>query len=756
MTIQVLASRARKQKYKQGKAYAAKKRRHGLKACLRACVALSAIFFARIPTSSQDIISGGIWFPKPLHQWIQNQPSSLRGSLKVLKSGADYYLDEGYNSALKALSNEQATKTTVLGDYVLFFRAMSHLKLDQNKEALMELGLLKKRYPDSSLLEDALMGECQAWLKLNKPDAVLEALHNLKADENPELLFYQARALDEAGEKEKAIELYLEIYSRYPESKSSPLAEHHLLLLSPKALRSKSNYGVLLKRAENLIQTNDVSTARALLLVLGKVSAPDSISSEKQSLLLANAEYRLGKASAALRYLRRVTAADPALHARSIYLEGLCCRSLNRETDLLALRDKALKLYPHSIDTEELCYSAATYFDVNYKPSEAAKAYRILYETFPKGRHAKRALWKLALFEYLAKRYAQAAQGFWNCLLEDPRPLPASGAIYWMGRCYEKLGSLGHAKYLFSRSFALANNSYYGQCARKAEAALAKPNDTGINALPGIDFSQVVGVCNSIQFPRISIEAPAGTVSRIIERAHQLAFAGLHDLALSELQRGVRRYPRHEDALYSVMSRIHEDREDYIEVISCLYRTFPDYIGRPPALLPEEVWRLLFPVRHWEIISAAAAKRSLDPALILGLIRQESAFKEDAYSASNARGLMQILPSTGRQLARRAQVGNYSVQKLSQARTNILLGTLHLRTLLEKYGREELALAAYNAGGARVDRWLKEYGKADMVEFIEQIPFSETRDYVKRVLSNRTHYTLGTPSVMPEIHQGTG
>jgi soluble lytic murein transglycosylase len=88
---------------------------------------------------------------------------------------------------------------------------------------------------------------------------------------------------------------------------------------------------------------------------------------------------------------------------------------------------------------------------------------------------------------------------------------------------------------------------------------------------------------------------------------------------------------------------------------------------------------------------------------------------------------------------------------LYQAETNIILGTRYFAARLQQYGKAELALAAYNAGDSRVDRWLQESGNLDMVEFVEQIPFAETRGYVKQVLSNKARYDLLTASSAPAI-----
>jgi soluble lytic murein transglycosylase len=264
-----------------------------------------------------------------------------------------------------------------------------------------------------------------------------------------------------------------------------------------------------------------------------------------------------------------------------------------------------------------------------------------------------------------------------------------------------------------------------------------------------------MAICGEIHYEPIVVPEPHEAGIQIMERARQLAAADLHDLALAELRWGIKRYPENEKPLCYVMSRIYEERGDYYESIVSLRRAFPDYFGRSIESLPEQVWKLLFPVRHWEIISAQAVKAKLDPILILGLIRQESAFEEQARSRADARGLMQILPSTGRMLARQARLSQYSSGKLYQAEINIALGTRHLSSLLQKYEKTELALTAYNAGETRLKRWIKEYGDSDMVEFVEQIPFAETRNYVKRVLGNRGYYELLISSAETAAHQET-
>jgi soluble lytic murein transglycosylase len=684
--------------------------------------------------------------PGALQEWSRIDSFPVTEALRSLKRGLDNYFNARYAAALESFPDEPASVAAALGDYLLFYRAKSNFMLERNRDALADFQRLESRYPDSPLIREALIGQIQVLLATNQAKAALAVLANPKTGTNSETLYYQAKALDMSGEKGKAAEVFLQVYARYPASKQSQLAQQYFVLSSPGAFTGARHYEARLQRAESLIDSGDYRQARVLLLALGKVSAPGPVPAERRSLLFGEVEYRLGRASAAIPFLRKVTAADPVLHAKALYLDGACLRRLDRIQDFLALRDRILKLYPSSPDSEELCYSVATYFDVNYDSARSREAYLALYNAFPKGKYAERALWKLALFSYFEKKYDEAAVGFWKCLLAYPNPSSASPAMYWMGRCYEKLGDTGSAKYLFQRAHALTNQGYYGQRAREAEISLAKALIKGQSSVPGIDFNKVIATCDGIEVPSAELAEPDTATRQVISRSRQLMAAGFPDLALAELRWGRSQHPGSDGALSYVMARIYISNRGYDTAIITLRRAFPDYHSRSMASLPPEIWDILFPVRHWGIISQQAAKLNIDPNLVLGLIRQESAFDENARSKANARGLMQILPSTGRKLARQAGIPRFNAKKLYQAETNIILGTRYFAARLQQYGKAELALAAYNAGDSRVDGWLHEFGNLDMVEFVEQIPFSETRGYVKQVLSNRTHYDLLTAS----------
>jgi soluble lytic murein transglycosylase len=157
--------------------------------------------------------------------------------------------------------------------------------------------------------------------------------------------------------------------------------------------------------------------------------------------------------------------------------------------------------------------------------------------------------------------------------------------------------------------------------------------------------------------------------------------------------------------------------------------------------IPLAYWRILFPEPWWETIKAESAKNNLDPYLVASLIRQESEFNPSVVSYANAYGLMQLLPSVGKAMAREEGISHFQTFQLLDPDMNIRLGTRYLRQMLDKFGGvQEYALAAYNAGDERVVDWQSAGPYSGIDEFVESIPFTQTREYVEAILRNEETY----------------
>ena len=153
------------------------------------------------------------------------------------------------------------------------------------------------------------------------------------------------------------------------------------------------------------------------------------------------------------------------------------------------------------------------------------------------------------------------------------------------------------------------------------------------------------------------------------------------------------------------------------------------------------VQEVVLPLRHEDIIRQQAADKGLDPALIAGVIYTESRFR-DQTSHAGAKGLMQLLPSTAHDIARKSGGTAFIEGDLANPQVNISYGSFYLRYLLQRYGGNEvLAIAAYNAGEGRVDQWIFDARhKGEAFDRARHIPFPETRHYVQQVLDVRTRY----------------
>jgi soluble lytic murein transglycosylase len=156
--------------------------------------------------------------------------------------------------------------------------------------------------------------------------------------------------------------------------------------------------------------------------------------------------------------------------------------------------------------------------------------------------------------------------------------------------------------------------------------------------------------------------------------------------------------------------------------------------------LPPDVLRIIFPLDYWNLITKYSAEHDLDPYLVAALMAQESTFTPEIKSAANAYGLMQLMPPTGRQYARKLGIRRFTTSMLTQAETNVRMGTMYFRDVIDKFGGAYLALASYNAGPNRVERWLAEKPGLPQDEFIDDIPFPETQNYVKRILGTAEDY----------------
>src|SRR5262249_21869425 len=192
--------------------------------------------------------------------------------------------------------------------------------------------------------------------------------------------------------------------------------------------------------------------------------------------------------------------------------------------------------------------------------------------------------------------------------------------------------------------------------------------------------------------------------------------------------------------IQATLGWIFNERGDLRAGINAVKRAYPQYMAAGGERLPDEILKVLFPVRYWPEIKRYAAEHHLDPYMLAALAAQESNFEADVRPVANAYGLMQIVPATGRRYARTLHLKGFSIRMLTTADTNLKMGTAYFADLVKQFGGAHFALASYNAGEGRVVRWIAERPTRDRDEFIDDIPFPETQNYVKKILGTAEDY----------------
>lgn len=350
--------------------------------------------------------------------------------------------------------------------------------------------------------------------------------------------------------------------------------------------------------------------------------------------------------------------------------------------------------------------------------NEAADCYRALAERYPQDPHAGEAAWSVGLMDYCSGDWARAASAFAALAASDvPGPL-VDQARYWEGKAEERLGHADRAEDRFRQASAGFPRSYYSTRAVARGYAPDRP-----------------------------LTGRSGTIASSADEALlDLAPArALHELGLEEIARR---------ELQSLEEE-YRDRSTALRRLRDQYEAFGWYdralrisgrIWSGPTATPEDMGRA-YPDYYWSEVTAAADEAGLDPFIIMAVIRQESAFAADAVSTAGAVGLMQLLPQTGRTVARELGIHSFDEGRLTEPGLALRLGALYLRDQVRQFAvgpaaslSLELALAAYNAGPERAREWTAELPHDDADLFIERIPFSETRTYVKLVLRNYTIY----------------
>ena len=440
--------------------------------------------------------------------------------------------------------------------------------------------------------------------------------------------------------------------------------------------------------------------------------------------LAPHASYTLGRAYARSGQLARARHTFERLHERqrwpaALYrLAGLQIRA-NRELDAIDTYLRFADLYPQHDLADDAMWQAAKAAERNDDFAHAGAIHARLTETFPSSRYSEDAAWGIGFSLYCQRQYPEALAIFQDLSRRAQQPHIVDQSLFWAGKAAHELRLGDEATAYFTLAASGFPRSYYASRAISlgyGEAQLTRPAapGRGLRGEPSLDLRRVRGADH-------------------VERALLLGELGLAAAAEIELRSAERANGKDVRAL-----RVLRDGYELLGLHDRALRLTTRLAG-------QEIDRL-YPSYYWDEIAAAARAAQVDPYLVLSVIRQESYFNADAVSHAGAMGLMQIMPQTGRELARTLGVRPFDRRQLFDPGVSIQLGTRFLSDQMRSFAARgegpefPLVLAAYNAGPLVAQRWLERFPLEDQDAFVERIPYRETRMYVKKVLKNLAIY----------------
>ncbi|HXF39118.1 MAG TPA: transglycosylase SLT domain-containing protein, partial [Blastocatellia bacterium] len=402
--------------------------------------------------------------------------------------------------------------------------------------------------------------------------------------------------------------------------------------------------------------------------------------------------------------------------------------------------DRLLSQYPKTRWASEALYALATYLNKQDRDAEAATRYRQLVSLYPKSQYAPEASYNLGWFAYQSKNYADAARILEQHLASYryPETKYIGEAGLWAAKSEERLGHKARALALYDLVNARYRYGYHGYVAGLRAAALrkAEPGVASEQAKQGSDLERINA--NVMYVEKIQETADGSETSRIA-KANDLEVIGLGELAVRELNKALEAAPD-SPRINLRLAQLYSRRGENFQATLVLRKGYPDIYSYRESDVPREAWEIFFPLVGWSTIKEEAKRYGIDPYVAAGLIRQESVFSPTAISRAGARGLMQVMPATGQLISKRQGIGTITAADLYNPSLNIKLGMNFLAQMLGQFNRIEYAAAAYNAGPGRAQRWIAERGSMDIEDWIESIPFSETRGYVQGVLRYAANY----------------
>ena len=682
-----------------------------------------------------------------LENFLLLRPESTLADEAGFLLGVCYYR-MGQPGRARLMLEKALERFPLVGDYCLHYLYQIDMDLGRYDSALTMINAILASYPKSVLAGELEQDLARIYFRAGKYQrCYLEIQRALIENRNPpgkdELLLLAARSLEELGDQVRAAEIYGRIWR---EEKVGPAAytawerfnalffSDRESLTSPLWADQAQAWGSRLQNAGKYGKALEVNS-KLLEFMDRNLYPTDKIHDLR--LKLVNSLFRVR------RYEQCITEADALLaqdafgdRSAALYWKA---RALSRmgEIDEAAAIFKTLSTGPPEKElTEDSAYQLALLYVELGRYGDALTEFRRLKKEFPARRYLRRATWYEAWCLLRENNYSVAAKGFEH-MTATTAGLKKWKYRYWTARALHRGGHRKKAVEIMREIYKARPLDYYGLAAYRFLAVL------GVRVDPPAAHIDETGDGPRKRFPALdpSAHLDATTLQNLV-RAYELLHLGLAEEAVSELVLVEKKAS--DSRLLAELARIYASVGTVRRAERLARDRLSSFLLDSDAPRAYDYWRFAYPKGYANAVAGNARDFGVPEELVFAVAHEESTFRPEAVSPVGAMGLMQIMPKTGEWIAGQVGVRDFADQDLMNPEVNVLFGTWYLRFLLDRYdGRLAKAVAAYNAGEKAVDRWTRHKPDDDPTEyFIEEIPYQETRDYVKKVTRSLTLYQL--------------
>ncbi|MCU1293349.1 MAG: Lytic transglycosylase, catalytic [Bryobacterales bacterium] len=660
---------------------------------------------------------------------------------------AQRQLDSGNFSGAVRYADSAASQAPSLIDYAQYIRAQAQYRLKNYAEVAKSVTHVFNQSPASPLVGAAAALAVRAELDNNSPKPGLELIKKYyDRIPQPQADLLLAQCFTGVGDLPQAAEYYQRVYYGYPTAPQATDAANALVDVKAKLGEAYPPplASAMLDRAQKLFDPKNAAAAKIELAAA--IPQVGGGSRDLARVRLGVADYLSGHEKDALTYLSALKVDDAESDAERLSYLVHCARKLDRHADVKPFLEDLEKNHASSPWRLDAIISVADQARVDNDPGTFLPLYGACAAAFSKQPKAAWCHWQVAYDSY-RKDGADAYDLLRAHIREYADSEDANDALYFLGRLEERKNDLPSARACYELLTTRFANTYYAVVARE------RMKDPGLQAATASpEMKQFLASAPWRAQPEFPSFNPGKLAQSRVSRAQLLQLAGLTDLSEGELKFGARNDGEQENVYAFELAKMAAGRGAEDQALRYIKTYAPGYLYMDLDQAPVQFWKLAFPIPYREAIQLHSRQQSLDPFLVAALIRQESEFNPKIISYANAYGLMQLLPTTGRELARHFGVRRLKPGQLLTADRNVQLGTFYFHNLLESFGGQvELALASYNAGPSRANLW-KSWGPfREQAEFVEAVPFHQTRGYIQVVLRNADVYRRLYSGRVPDV-----